>query len=131
MFTAVKDGKSRKIPVNLPPVHPGVLYLATIQRCFILQQCLQEIRIRYDEVGKFDERLIQSEVLDMLLRLARRYTGVKIEGITFHWREHTGIRGSQAFPVPANRRVYAWVESDRKIIGQIYATHDLRVFLPN
>ena len=131
IFTIDGSGGMRKIPVRFPTVRSEELYLAIMERSFILQQGMLVRKACYDEVGSFNETLIRSQDLDMMLRLARRYTGVKVEGLTFHLRQHAGIRGSAASPLLANRSVEGWVKSDRKIIGHIYATHDLRDFLPN
>jgi len=130
IFTVDDAGGMRRIPVRFPAVPCKDLYLALMERSFILQQGMLARKSCYDEVGDFNETLIRSQDLDMMLRLARRYTGVKVEGITFHLRQHGGIRGSAAAPLLPNRSVEGWVKSDRKIIGQIYANHDLRDFLP-
>ncbi len=130
IFTIDDAGAMRKVRVGVPVVSSEDLYRALMERSFILQQGMLVRKRCYDEVGSFNETLIRSQDLDMMLRLARRYTGVKVEGIMFHLRQHAGIRGSAASPLLANRSVEGWVKSDRKIIGQIYATHNLRDFLP-
>lgn len=130
LFKTDEDGRIRRIPVSFPSVNGRNLYLALMERSFILQQGLLVRKSCYDEVGNFDESLIRSQDLDMILRLARRYRGTRVPEILFHQRQHSGIRGSKSNPVSANRAVEGWVSSDRKIIGGIYATHDLRAFLP-
>jgi Glycosyl transferase family 2 len=130
LLTIDGNGQMRFSPASLPSTRPENLYLAVMERSFILQQGLLVRKECYDEVGGFDEALIRSQDLDMMLRLARRYAGVKVEGILFHLRQHAGIRGSAASPVSARRKVEGWVKSDRKIIGRIYATHNLQDFLP-
>ncbi|HSU32388.1 MAG TPA: glycosyltransferase family A protein [Bryobacteraceae bacterium] len=130
IFTTAENGRTQMSRASFPDVNPEDLYLALMERSFILQQGLLVRRSCYDVVGDFDETLIRSQDLDMMLRLARRYQGVKVEGILFHLRQHAGIRGSGTSPLLAARVVDGWVKSDRKIMGEIYATHDLRDFLP-
>ncbi len=131
LFTTDEAGRMSHTPVSFPSVNPPSLYLALMERSFILQQGLLVRKSCYDETGGFDETLIRSQDLDMILRLTRRYSGIKIDGIAFHLRQHRGVRGSKTSLVAAKRVVDGWVKSDRKIIGQIYATHDLKDFVPS
>jgi glycosyltransferase involved in cell wall biosynthesis len=128
LFTRDESGRTRRTPVNFTPVNPKDLYLALMERSFILQQGLLVRKSCYDEVGPFDESLIRSQDLEMMLRLARRYQGIKVAGTMFHQRQHAGTRGSKASPVSAKNMVSGWVKSDREIIGRICATHDLATF---
>lgn len=130
MFATDEHGRRYTLSAKLPTAPPANLHLALMERSFILQQGLLVRKSCYDEVGPFDETLIRSQDLDMMLRLSRRYRGVKVEGITFHLRQHGGMRGSERFPVCANRVVEAWGNSDRRIIGAICRILDLRQFLP-
>ncbi|HEY7302686.1 MAG TPA: glycosyltransferase [Bryobacteraceae bacterium] len=130
VFTVDDGGRMKSRRVSFPAADAERLYLALMERCFILQQGLLVRKSCYDAVGDFDETLIRSQDLDMILRLASRYLGVKIPGIAFHWRQHSGMRGSKNSVVSADRVVDAWVASGRKILGRIYDTHDLRDFLP-
>lgn len=129
LFTESEDGRIKMQAVSFPSTVHESLYLALMERSFILQQGLLVRKSCYMEVGGFDESLVRSQDLEMMLRLARRYKGVKVAGIAFHQRQHSGVRGSKSFPLAAKRTVEGWVKSDRKIIGDIYATHDLKAFL--
>lgn len=131
LFTVDDSGRMRLTPVNFASLNGKSLYLALMERSFILQPGLLVRKSCYAKVGPFDESLIRSQDLEMMLRLARHYRGIKVAGITFHQRQHTGTRGSKASPVSADEMVAGWVKSDRKIIGQIYATHDLSAFFPS
>lgn len=130
LFSISEDGKHRYTPVPFPSVQPDELYFALMERSFILQGGLLVRKLCYDAVGPFDESLVRSQDLEMMLRLARRFRGVKIRGITYHMRQHAGTRGSQAAPVAANRMVEGWVKADRVIFSRIYSTHQLSDFLP-
>jgi hypothetical protein len=130
VFRVDDKGRVKSRRVNFPAVDAERLHLALMERCFILQQGLLVRKSCYDAVGEFDETLIRSQDLDMILRLASRYLGVKIPGLAFHLREHSGMRGSKNAPVSAARVVDAWVASDRKIMERIYAAHELRDFVP-
>jgi glycosyltransferase involved in cell wall biosynthesis len=131
LFTIDEAGRTTRRSVSFPAVPSPNIYLALMERSFILQQGLLVRKSCYDEVGSFDESLIRSQDLEMMLRLARRYAGIKTPGIIFHQRQHAGARGSRSSPVSASRIVDGWVKSDRKIIGRIYATHELKAFIPS
>jgi hypothetical protein len=129
-FTVDQKGAASYRPVHFPDVPPSELFLALMEWSFILQQGLLVRRSCYEEVGPFDEDLIRSQDLEMMLRLARRYKGVRVDGILFHLRQHSGIRGSSGSPVQASKKVEAWVASDRKIIGQIYRNQKIEEYQP-
>lgn len=130
LFTIEEGGRIDRTAVNFLAVKPEGLYLALMERSFILQGALLVRRACYDAVGKFDEGNTRSEDLDMILRLARRYRGVTVPGIMFHQRQHLGLRGPKAAPLSADRMIEGWLKSDRRMFLEIYATHDLHEFLP-
>lgn len=131
LFTTDEDGRRRCFSLSFPSVSPPKLYLALMERSFILQQGLLVRKPCYDGVGNFDESLIRSQDLEMMLRLARRYAGIKVEGIIFHQRQHAGLRGTKAALIKADQMIAGWVEYDRRIFDRIYATHALTDFLSN
>jgi glycosyltransferase involved in cell wall biosynthesis len=130
LFTVNESGNISRTAVNSPTVDPEVLYLVLMERSFILQGALLVRKACYDEVGQFDEANPRSEDLDMMLRLARRYRGIKAPGVMFHQRQHLGVRGPKAAPLSADRMIEGWLKSDEKMFLQIYRTHNLADFLP-
>ena len=84
----------------------------------------------YKEVGPFREDLIRSQDYEMALRLSRKYRGVRIDGPTFHYRQHGGMRGSSLDRFLARKRVDKWREYDRKFFRELRSELDLREYLP-
>jgi hypothetical protein len=130
LFTADESGKPQTSLVTIPRVEPNRLFIALMERSLIQQGAMLVRKSCYEEIGKFDETLIRSQDYDMLLRLAYRYQAVKVERIVFHMRRHSGIRGSAAAPIPADRAVEMWIQYDREILNRIYEVHNLQDFIP-
>ena len=73
----------------------GVFY--NLQRgCAINQQGTVVRRHCFDAVGPFNEVLQRTQDYDFLLRLARRFDGVRLDAPTFYFRHHEGPRGGAA-----------------------------------
>lgn len=107
--------------VLLPLLESCFLGGATI---FVRAQC-------YDRVGKFDERLVRSQDYDMAIRIARYFSGVRVDGgPLFHVRQHGGPRGSVAdgFAVEAN--VEKWRSYNEIIFRKVRDSFELQEYLP-
>lgn len=130
LFTIDGNGRQYRTLIDFPEVNPDDLYLALMERCFILQGALLVRKACFTEVGDFDEGNTRSEDLDMMLRLAQRFRGAKVDAVMFHQRQHSGVRGPGSAPVAANHMVEGWIQSDRQMFDRIYQTHQLRDFLP-
>lgn len=125
-----KDGDPEIIQPNLN-LDPSIdLRLSILERCYIFQPGLLVRRTCYDAVGPFDEKLIRSQDYEMLLRLSRRYAGVRVDGVLFHQRQHSGLRGSAANPVVSGNLAATWMQYDRLIFSGIYQNYPLSEFLP-
>lgn len=90
---------------------------------FVRAQC-------YRTVGPFDEELVRSQDYEMAIRIARRFRGVRIDGPAFHYRQHSGLRGSSTDRFSAERNQEKWREYDRKFFQKLRLELDLREYLP-
>lgn len=136
-FTADEKGANRQITGALPTVNPDNLFVKVLlggftltERRFIFQQHSLVRKACYDEVGEFDETLVRSQDFEMLVRLAHRFSAVKVEGVAFHLRIHAGTRGSARAQISANRVVAGWLRNEQNLLARIYETHNLRDFVP-
>ena len=86
----------------------------------------------YRQVGNFDPALVRSEDYEMLIRLARQFTGVRVAGgPTFHYRQHDGMRGSAMDRFEAAHRNNKWLEYDQLVFRRLYGELPLEVYLPH
>lgn len=129
-FKCGETGAIQYLPGNVPNTKFDNLFLTVLtEPCFIFQSGLLVRASCYRELGAFDEAFIRSQDFEMLLRLVRRYSGVRVAGITFHQREHSGLRGSADSPVPADRVLETWLRNDRLLFSRIYQTCALSEFV--
>jgi Glycosyl transferase family 2 len=136
-FVADEEGANRQIAGALPTVKPDNLFLnvllggfSSTERRFVFQQHSLVRKSCYDEVGQFDETLVRSQDFEMLIRLAHRFSAVKVGGVAFHLRQHTGNRGSGSSQIPADRVLETWLKNDQKLLTQVYERYELQCFVP-
>ncbi len=84
----------------------------------------------YEQVGPFNEQLDFNEDYEMILRLARAFSGCRVEGPTFMRRLHDGWRGSAENPRRAEDRRATFREYDRTIFLGLYESLPLVEYLP-
>jgi glycosyltransferase involved in cell wall biosynthesis len=85
----------------------------------------------YEEIGGFLPDLIRSQDYDMVIRLARRYPGIRVAGgPTYYLRQHRGARGSQRDTFSSRRRFFKWLEYDQAIFRRLYREMPLEEYLP-
>jgi hypothetical protein len=84
----------------------------------------------YRAVGPFNEALAFNEDYDMILRLARRFRGSKIEHPTFLQRTHTGARGPAHERRTSAEREAMFRKYDIKIFRKLYKTLSPSEYLP-
>lgn len=84
----------------------------------------------YEAVGPLDEELTFCEDYDIVLRLARHYTGGRLERPAIYYREHAGVRGPAHERYAASERKRGWLKYEKKIFSRLYATLDLSEYLP-
>jgi glycosyltransferase involved in cell wall biosynthesis len=130
LFTATTDGARTFIDREFPSVPPEQLFIALMGRCFIHQPGLLVRRQCYEAVGPFDETMLRSQDFDMMLRLARNFSGVEVPGPVFFQRQHQGLRGTATFAVRAADVDSAWKRFDQRILTRQRETCALEEFLP-
>ena len=112
-----------------PPPDDDELPIALMHRNLILQPSMLVRKTCYEQVGPFNEDFVRSQDYEMLLRLVRRFKGKRLDGIVFHQRQHTGMRGSAAMPIGAQNRIKTWRDFNTKIFSSIYTSYSLHEFL--
>jgi len=99
------------------------LAIQVLRSCFIFQPGMLVRRRCYQRVGNFDERLLRSQDYDMLIRLAHECGGAELDGVVFHQRVHSGVRGPAHEQTSAVERRGQWLKYDRMIfakVGELY-----------
>lgn len=110
--------------------HDGFLF-ALMMTCFLGGATVFVRKSVYDEVGRFDERLIRSQDYEMIIRIAWRYRGVRVPGEpTFYCRQHGGLRGNATDRFSVRQRTAKWEEYNRVIFRRLYDDLPLEAFLP-
>jgi len=106
------------------------LFFDMLRFCHIRQSALLARRTCYDVVGQFDERFVRSQDYELLLRITRRFEGVRVDDVIFIEGDHPGLRGNAAERhTPAERRRW-WLKYDSLIFENLYRELDLHEYLP-
>jgi glycosyltransferase involved in cell wall biosynthesis len=100
-----------------------------LEYCHVHQPGLLVRRECYDEVGGFNETLVRSQDYEMMLRLARRFKAVRVDGLMFFQRQHDMVRGSTKVVISYADRIRAWGSFDRVIMEEVYRSVDLHEYL--
>lgn len=104
--------------------------LSVLERCFVFQAGMLVRRSVFDAVGPFNEAMIRSQDYEMLLRITRQFSGVDVNSIVFHYRQHSGMRGPAKASVAKGQVVSAWIKYDDLIFSKVYETYPLAEYLP-
>ena len=116
---------------RIPDVESRGFLIPLLESNFLGGAALFARRACYDEVGGFDERLLRSQDYEMAIRIARRFTGVRVPGpATFHYRQHPGQRGPSSDQFEASQRYSKWLEYDQLIFRRLYEQLPLEAYLP-
>ncbi|TIP00993.1 MAG: glycosyltransferase family 2 protein [Mesorhizobium sp.] len=100
-----------------------------LEYCHVHQPGLLVRRECYEKVGGFNETLVRSQDYEMMLRLARRFKGIRVDGLMFFQRQHDMVRGSTKVVISYANRIKAWGSYDRAIMEEIYKSVDLHEYL--
>ncbi|OHB67943.1 MAG: hypothetical protein A2Y77_17345 [Planctomycetes bacterium RBG_13_62_9] len=85
----------------------------------------------YERVGAFDVQLVRSQDYEMAIRIARRFTGIRVPGSpTFHYRQHEGLRGSTRDRFEMGARLRKWLQYDQMIFRKLHQQLPLAEYLP-
>ena len=102
---------------------------AHLEYCHVHQPGLLVRRKCYDEVGGFNEAMVRSQDYEMMLRLARRFKGTKINDLAFFQRQHNMVRGTSKVVIPYANRTRAWNSYDLSIMEDVYKSLDIYEYL--
>lgn len=125
-----RDGETRIIDPDLRIDRSIDFRLSVLERCYLFQQGMLVRRSVFDAVGPFNEEMIRSQDYEMLLRITKQFEGIAVDSIVFHFRQHSGVRGSEAVPVAKSQIVASWIKYDDLIFSKVYETYPLHEFLP-
>ncbi len=116
--------------VSTPEVGDDELFMRLLlDGCFFLQQGMLTRSACYAEVGPFDEKMLRSQDYEMILRLARRFTGARNGEVTFIFRRHPGLRGTAAQPFSYAQRSDRSAEFNREIARRYWERLGLHEYL--
>jgi glycosyltransferase involved in cell wall biosynthesis len=105
-------------------------HLQFLEEMFTFQYATLVRRELYGEVGPFDEALIRSQDLDMMIRLARRAKSIYVPTDVFLQRAHGGQRGSAAVSFAVSDNARRWLQFDQRIYARIRTDYRLEEFTP-
>ncbi|GAB3678398.1 glycosyltransferase family 2 protein [Salinisphaera aquimarina] len=111
---------------------PDDLFLSTLEwgeYFLIYLQGMMIPRRIMEQVGRFQTSLLRGQDYDVMLKLARRYTGVSTQAPTFVMREHSGGRGPAAERHREHERQKMWSKYDRKIVRPYWTSLPLSAYL--
>ena len=110
-------------------VNADNFFASHLEYCHVHQPGLLVRRECYDKVGGFNEAMVRSQDYEMILRLARRFTSVRIEGLAFFQRQHNMVRGTNKVVISYANRNKAWSSYDLLIMEEVYKLVDLHEYL--
>jgi hypothetical protein len=90
---------------NIPDLQNQGLLIPLLESNFLGGAALFARIACYRRVGNFDPILIRSQDYEMAIRISRQFTGVLLSGgLTFHYSQHEGMRGSTRDRFKANNQ---------------------------
>jgi len=131
--TTGADGRIVRGPISpyyVSGVPEAQVFTRLMDACFLNHPGILVRKACYDAVGPFDVELIRSQDYDIMLRLARLFTGAEVTEPSYDQRQHQGARGTGAQAFAAEQAVARWYEFDRHIFTKLHADMDLREYLP-
>jgi glycosyltransferase involved in cell wall biosynthesis len=125
------DGRvEQRGALPMPDVSEDEMFSRMLEQNFLQLQAML-VRTRcYREIGLFDPRLNLCDDYDINLRLARRFTGRRLDAPSFLFRQHSGLRGRPGALFPAEHRSRYWVIENRDIHLRLRGELELGEYLP-
>lgn len=122
-FVISSDTGARQVrpPGHWRPSKQDEIFPDLLEGCHIFQPGLMVRKTAYAEAGPFNESLTRSQDYEMLLRLARRFTGNLTDQLVFLHREHDGARGSAEAQFSASQNADKWAQFNRIIFEPLLA----------
>lgn len=85
----------------------------------------------YQQVGNFLPDLLRAEDYEMAIRICRQFNGIRVAGgPTFHYRQHSGIRGAMHESFKASEIKKYSLKYDQIIFRRLYHELPLAEYLP-
>lgn len=116
--------------VQRPQVAPEDLFLTLLDDLTINQQAMAIRRGCFDKIGPYDTSYLRGDDYEIIVRLARHFDGVPVEGPTFYRRDHPGVRGAKGDVHSATQNADRWYMDERKLFAELYPKLDLAEYLP-
>ena len=117
--------------VKLPVFKDGELFIRLLERNFLTGASHFAQKVCYEEVGAYDPELFRSQDYDMIIRIARRFRGVRVSGgPTYKKRQHQGRRGPKKERFSEEEKRKEWLKYDRIIFHRLYEELKLKEYLP-
>jgi len=133
-FTTSRDDDSLGEVIgtsSVPDLEQRGLLLPLLEANFLGGAMLFARSSCYETVGPFDERLVRSQDYDMAIRIARRFSGIRVAGgPTHHLRQHGGLRGSEQDRFAVEERNLRWREYDGIVFRRVRSEMRLEEYLP-
>ncbi len=130
-FTSENEKSRYTLPVALIRKEEPSLKINFLEK-MITHQFASIVRTDiYRAVGGFETSYIRSLDYEMFLRLLRAHHAIMIPDIIYHYRKHTGLRGSAAAPVKHERMLQSWAEYDIQIVSDVIRQYGLTEFSPS
>lgn len=124
------DGRLVGHRVVAPRANGGDSLLLDVLTAFSFR--LQAMLIRRRgllEAGGLDERYLRGQDYELIVRLARRLHGARVDEPIFLWRQHTGERGPASIRHAAVERDRPWEAFDELLGRDVRASFDLGEYL--
>lgn len=125
------DGVRRFGPeIPRPQAPRDELFLALLEALCVNWQGMVVRMHCFDRIGPCDLRYSRAQDYEILLRLARQFDGVPVEGPTFFRRDHPGVRGPESDRHTAASSESHWFAFERMLFREVRQTLDLAEYLP-
>ena len=132
-FSLAMDGWHQAVSAAWYPVSersPEEVFVRLLEGCFIQHQTVVARAECYRQAGPFDPVLTRSQDYEMMLRLARRFRGRRVDEPTFLYRQHDRPRGRAGAEFEEGHRNEHWYRFNEIIIRRFYDELELHEYLP-
>lgn len=103
-----------------PPEDGRSFFVRIMEDCYITgQPCMLVRRSSYEEIFPLPEKNVVSEDYAVLLLLSRRWSAVRVDGVTLLQRQHDGPRGPAEIRYAAESRNARWCEADTELLRKL------------
>lgn len=131
IFRENKIGHERDVHVHsLPNFSDNDLFHNMLYGCLFLQQGSLVRTECFKELGGYRSDLKRSLDYEILLKITRKYKGIRVNKPSFYLRCHSGVRGGASEKFEAVRSMQVWHQFNKKIFRELAEDLALREYLP-